>query len=468
MLAGGSSARAQGAETLSQVKKIYVESFGQDDAATKLRERIINGLRKNGGLEIVTAPNKADAVIKGGESIWVTGYYSNNPRTPSNGRQPVLHGFLSAEVVGKNNETLWSYLVTPRQFRSGSITDDMADQFVTKLAGALKQKSESVPTPSGTEGARDMNLNGAGATFPAPLYQKWFESFQQRYPKVHIAYRAVGSEGGLRLLAENKADFAATDVPLSDEKMSKTPLQHFATVIGAVVPIYNVKGVGRSLNFTPEVLAGIYLGKIKNWSDSKIRESNRSASLPDSEIVVIRRSDGSGTSFAWTDYLSKVSPAWKASVGADSVVKWPVGTGAEGNEGVAALVQQTPNSIGYVELVYALRHQLSVGAVRNAAGEFMQADRASVTAAARGAAQEMTSDFRVSISNAPGKGAYPITTFTWWVLPRDMGGADKKPAFLVLLQWMLTSGQKQCSALGYAPLPREIAGRELQFLSTLK
>ena len=470
LLAGGTIARAQSAETLSQVKRIYVESFGPDDAATKLRERIINDLRKNEGLEIVTDPGNADAFIKGDKSIWVTGYYSNNPRTPASGRQPILRGFLSAEVVGKDNEILWSYLVTPSRFRSGSITEDMADQFVTKLAGALRQKSENLPISSNTERASELNLNGAGATFPAPLYQKWFESFQQRYPKAHITYRAVGSEAGLRLLAESKADFAASDLPLSNERMSesKTSLLHFATVVGAVVPIYNVKGVDRSLNFTPEVLAGIYLGKIKNWNDPKIRESNRNASLPNSEIVVVHRSDGSGTSFAWTDYLSKVSPAWKASVGTGSVVKWPVGTGAEGNEAIAATVQQTPNSIGYVELVYALRHQLSFGAVRNTADEFIQADLASVTAAAKGAAREMTSDFRVSISNAPGKGAYPITTFTWWVLPGDMGGADKKAAFLALLQWMLTSGQKECSALGYAPLPREIAGRELQLLSTLK
>ena len=252
MLPVGSGVRAQTAETLSQVKKIYVESLGQDDAATKLRERIIRDLRKNEGLDIVTAPNKADAVIKGGESIWVTGYYSNNPRTPSSGRQPILRGFLSAEVVGKDNETLWSYLVTPSRFRSGSITEDLADQFVAKLAGALKQKNEDLPVSSGTERAGELNLNGSGATFPAPLYQKWFESFQQRYPKAHITYRAVGSEAGLRLLAESKADFAASDVPLSNERISesKTSLLHFATVVGAVVPIYNVKGIDRSLNLS--------------------------------------------------------------------------------------------------------------------------------------------------------------------------------------------------------------------------
>lgn len=466
---GGSGARAQSAETLSDVKKVYLDSFGKEDAANKLRERMIKQLRKNRRLEVVTAPKEADAVIKGEESIWVSGYYSTNPRTPSSARQPIIHGFLSVEVLGKDNETLWSYLVTPSKFRSGSVTEDLADQLVAKLAGALEQKSENLPSSPVPEGDRELDLNGAGASFPAPLYQKWFESFQQRYPKAHITYSAVGSEAGIRLLADGKTDFAASDVPVSNERMleSKTPFLHFATVMGAVVPIYNLKGVDRSLNFAPETLAGIYLGQIKNWNDPRIRESNGRA-LPGSEIVVIHRSDGSGTTFVWTDYLSKVSPEWKRLVGADTVVKWPVGTGEEGNEAVAAMVQKTPNSIGYVELVYALRHQLSFGAVRNAAGEFVQADLSSLTAAGRGAAGAMTSDFRVSITNAPEKGAYPIATFTWWLVPRELGGTEKKPAFLELLQWMLTRGQKECSALGYAPLPREIANRESQFLLTLK
>ena len=467
---GGRVARAQSAETLSDVKKVYVDSFGKADAANNLRERIIKQLRKNRRLEVVTAPKEADAVLKGDENIWVTGYYSTNPRTPSSARQPIIHGFLSVEVLGKDNETLWSYLVTPSKFRSGSVTEDLADQLVAKLAGALEQKSENLPSSPVAEGDAELNLNGAGATFPASLYQKWFESFEQRYPKAHITYRAVGSEAGLRLLADGKTDFAASDVPVFNQIMpeSRTPLLHFATVMGAVVPIYNLKGVDRNLNFAPETLAGIYLGQIKNWNDPRLRESNGNRALPNSEIVVIHRSDGSGTTFVWTDYLSKVSPEWKRLVGADTVVKWPVGTGEEGNEAVAAMVQKTPNSIGYVELVYALRHQLSFGAVRNAAGEFVQADLSSLTAAGRGAAGAMSSDFRVSITNAPEKGAYPIATFTWWLVPRNLGGTEKKPAFLELLQWMLTRGQKECSALGYAPLPREIANRESQFLLTLK
>jgi phosphate transport system substrate-binding protein len=468
--AGGLGVRAQTAEALSQVTKVYVESFGQENGAAELRSAVIKRLRSDRKLEVVTVLSEADAVIKGGGTFWVTGYVSSDPRAPSNARQPIFHGFLSAEVVGKDNEPLWSYLVTPSKFRAGAITQDLANHLVTKLDLALAEKSEKVAVAPFAERTGETSLAAAGATFPAPLYQKWFESFQQGHPKTHIAYSAVGSDAGVRLLTDGKVDFAASDMPLSDERQSqsRTTFLHFPSVLGAVVPIYRVKGPDENLNFTPETLAGIYLGKIRKWNDPKIRESNRNAALPDSEIIVIHRSDGSGTTFVWTDYLSKVSPDWKAAVGVSSVVQWPVGTGVEGNDGVAAMVQQTPNSIGYVELVYSLRHQLSFGAVRNSAGQFIQADLASVTAAAREAAGAVTSDFQVSITNASGKDAYPIATFTWWLLPRELGGSPKKPAMLELLQWVLTSGQKQCSALGYAPLPREIANRELEFLKALE
>jgi phosphate transport system substrate-binding protein len=466
----GSAARAQTAESLSNVKKVYVDSFGRDDAANALRERMIKQLRKTGRLEVVNTPNAADALIKGSDSIWVVGYVSTNPRAPSSARQPVFQGFFSVEVVGKDNQPLWSYLVTPSKFGTSVITQDLADQMATRLVGALESNREKPPSSPASERAGEFHLTGAGATFPASLYQKWFESFQERYPNSRLSYNAVGSEAGIRLLEEGKTDFAASDVPLSDQKPpgSKDSPLHFPTALGAVVPIYNLKGVERDLNFTGETLAEIYLGRIKNWNDRKIRDSNKGASLPGSEIVVVHRSEGSGTTFVWTDYLSKVSPDWKTAVGVGTSVKWPVGTGVEGNEAVAAMVQQTPNSIGYVELVYALRHQLSFGSVRNAAGEFVQADLSSLAAAATGAAGEMTSDFRVSITNAPGKGAYAIATFTWWLVPPDLGGAAKKQALLELLQWMLTSGQKESSALGYAPLPREIANRELQFLAKFK
>lgn len=461
------AALAQNAEMLSQVKKVFVESFGTDDAASKLHDAMIKQLRKHTKLEIVTAPNEADATIKGSASIWVSGYVSADARSSANSRQPVLLGFLSVEVVGKAGQPLWSYLATPSKFRVESITDDLAEQIVAQLIGSLGRREKLQASPIAP--SSQVSINAAGATFPAPLYQKWFESFQERYPQTSITYRAIGSEDGLRLLEEGKADFAASDVPLSDQKTSgpKAALLQFATVAGAVVPIYNLKGVGRTINFTAEALADIYLGKIKTWDDPRIQQSNRNVRLPDGNIAVIHRSDGSGTTFLWTDYLSKMSPEWKSAVGEGMTVNWPVGAAAEGNDAVAAMVQKTPNSIGYVELVYALRHQLNFGAVRNAAGEFVLADLASVTLAAKSAASSLSPERGLPITNAPAKGAYPIATFTWWIFPQDLGGAEKKPAFLQLLQWMLTAGQNQCSALGYVPLPREIANRELQSLAKL-
>jgi len=462
--------KAQTAETLSQVKKVYVETFGQENGAAALRQKTIDRLREKGRLEIVSAGKEADAVIKGEGTIWLTGYVSTDPRSPTNARQPIYHGYLSVEVTGKNGEPLWSYLVTPSRFRAGDITKDLADHLVAKLFGALAEKNGAATASSGMKTSTEVTLKAAGATFPAPLYQRWFELFEERNAKVHVKYRAIGSGSGLQLLMDGKLDFAASDMPLSDEKMaqSKTRFLHFASVVGAVVPAYNVKGLDRSLNFTPDVLARIYLGKIRKWNDRAIRELNRSAALPDADIVVAHRSDGSGTTFVWSDYLSKLSAEWKDSVGSGTEVKWPVGTGAEGNEGVAEAVRQTPNSIGYMELVYALRHQLSFGAVRNAAGQFVLADLPSVTTAATEAAAAMGTDTRVSITNAAGKSAYPIASFTWWLLPEDLGSQEKRAALRELIEWMLSSGQKECSALGYAPLPKEVVERELQLLNKLK
>jgi len=465
----GSNAPGQTAERLSQVKKVYLEDFGLENGASKLRERMIGQLRQKGKLEVVGAADGADAVIKGNGSIWLTGYVSNDPRSASNARQPVFRGFLSVEVLGKGNEPLWSYLVTPSKLRTGDIAGDLADHLVARLLSAMKQSEGLLAAPI-TDTTGNVELTAAGATFPAPLYQRWFESFEERHPNVHIKYSAIGSGAGLQLLTAGQLDFAASDMPLSDAMMaqSKRTFLHFASVIGAVVPAYNLQGIERTLNFTPKVLARIYLGQIRKWNDRAIREANRNAALPDTEIVVVHRSDGSGTTFVWTDYLSKVNPEWRASVGVGTVVRWPIGTGVEGNEGVAAVVQQTPNSIGYVELVYALRHQLSFGAVQNAAGRFVQADLPSLTAAGGEVAAAARSDSRVSITNASGNGAYPIASFTWWLLPKDQVSDAKRSALRELLGWILTSGQKECSALGYVPLPHEVAKRELELLGRLR
>lgn len=462
------TATTQTAQSLSQIKKIYVEPLGHGTLGTEFRDRVIDRLRKDGRFTIVESSQQADAVMSGSAEIWPTGYASNSPHTPSASRQTIYSGYLSARVTGNNNEVLWSYLVTPRKISWGGIVHDLADSLAAKLLEARKETIEAASGSTSPE-SPSVTLHGAGATFPAPLYQKWFESFEEQHPDHRVNYDAVGSEEGIRELAESKVDFAASDMPLSDSRLSQltTKLQHFPTVVGAVVPVYNLPGIVRTLKFEPQVLAEIYLGKITRWSDPRIRASNHGVNLPDSEIVVVHRSDGSGTTFVWSDFLSKISPEWKSSVGSGSQLKWPVGTGAERSEGIAVAVRDTPNSIGYVEMVFALQHQLSFGAVRNEAGEFVRADLTSVTAAAVGAAGKLTSDFRMSITNAPGADAYPIASFTWLLLPED-GDSSHAAAISQLVQWILTAGQKECSELGYAPLPREIANRELQALRSEK
>jgi len=454
---------AQSAERLSQVKKLYIEPLGHSRGAAEIRSQIEHRLQKNSEVQVVSDLNHADAVMKGTGQIWTVGRSSLSPR-PHSPTETVLQGFLSAEIVGRNNQTLWSYLVTPSKFPWGGISDDLARQLVGKLLADIKEKPPSEEAiASGALANAQVALKGAGATFPAPLYKKWFESFAENHPGAHIRYDAVGSGEGIQRLNHGDVDFAASEMPLSDQAISEAhqPILQLPVVLGAVVPIYNLPALKQHINFTPEILAGIYLGHIKKWNDSQIRAVNRGAALPDAEIVVVHRSDGSGTSFVWSDYLSKVSPEWKAAVGAGVTVAWPVGTGAAYNEGVASAVQHTPNSLGYVEFIYALQHEVSFGAVRNAAGAFVKADIASVTEAARNAGIP-DRGLRISITDAPGKGAYPITTYTWLLLPEQNKDKSKQAVLLELLRWMLTAGQKDCSVLGYAPIPADVARRGLE------
>jgi phosphate transport system substrate-binding protein len=466
MLAAGS---AQTAESLAQVKRIYVGSLGEGKAAAEMRERIEDRLRASNKFQVVAKAAEADATVKGSGRIWTTGYVSLGVHPSRANREAEFDGFLSVDVIGKDDVTLWSYLFTPSKFSVKKITTDLADQFVPKLLSAVEEESHDRQIAGGKQSTASVSIHGAGGTFPWPLYQKWFESYRQKAPNVRISYDPVGSEAGIRSLTEGKLDFAGSDMPLSDEAMtrSKAKFRHVASVLGAVVPIYNLSNVTSFLNFSPTALAGIYLGTIKRWNDPALKASNPGVSLPDSEIVVVHRSDGSGTTFAWADYLVKVSPEWKQRVGAPgTTISWPVGWGAERNEGVAALVRRTPNSIGYVELIYAIQHELRFGAVQNADGNYVKADLTSVTAAASGVG-EQGSDFRVSITNAPGKSAYPIATFTWWLLPENEQ-PTKRDAVVEFLRWALTAGQRECSGLGYAPLPAVVASEELRALDQLK
>ena len=315
-----------------------------------------------------------------------------------------------------------------------------------------------------------MLLNGAGATFPYPIYSKWFSEYNHLHPEIDINYQSIGSGGGIAQLKAGTVDFGASDMPLDDKKLSDFSFKilHFPTVLGAVMPTYNIEGVTQELNFTPEALAGIFLGKITKWNDPAIAGANKGVNLPAQDIVVVHRSDGSGTTFVWTDYLSKVSKEWETTVGKNTSVNWPVGLGQKGNEGVAGQVKQQPGAIGYVELIYALQNHIPYGRVKNSAGVFMKADLASVTAAAAAASKEMATDLRVSITNAPGKAAYPICSFTYLLIPVKIQDATKAKAIKGFLQWMLNEGQKDAEPLSYARLPKAVVAEELKQISMIE
>jgi len=305
-------------------------------------------------------------------------------------------------------------------------------------------------------GASAQNLNGAGATFPYPIYSKWFSEYNHQYPSVKINYQSIGSGGGIRQVSDGIVDFGASDGPMSNEQMAaaKVKVQHIPTVLGAVVPVYNIPGVNKDLNFSGDVIADIYLGKITN--DPRIAKDNPGVNLPGNSILPVYRSDGSGTTYIFTDFLSKVSQEWSTKVGKNTSVRWPVGIGQKGNEGVAGMVRQSPNAFGYVELIYALQNKMSFGSVKNASGKFVKASTEGVTAAAAAAAKTMPADYRVSITNAPGAASYPISSFTWLLVPTHSTDATKMKALKDFLNWMLDHGEAEASALSYAPLPKQV------------
>ena len=315
-------------------------------------------------------------------------------------------------------------------------------------------------------------LNAAGATFPYPIYSKWFNEYHQQHPDIEINYQSIGSGGGIAQVTAGTVDFGASDGPMKDEQIAAfkqqrgTSVLHFPTVLGAVVPAYNIPGFKGELKFTPEVLTGIYLGKITSWNDPAIAKANPGTSLPNASIVVVHRSDGSGTTYIWTDYLSKVSPDWNSQVGKGTSVKWPVGMGAKGNEGVAGMIRQMDGAFGYVELIYALQNKITFGSVKNAAGNFVKASLDSTTAAAS-SVKAMPADFRVSITNAPGKDAYPIASFTWLLVPADWKDKSKQKIVVDFLTWMLDQGQTMSAQLDYAPLPDSVKEKERAALKAI-
>jgi phosphate transport system substrate-binding protein len=305
----------------------------------------------------------------------------------------------------------------------------------------------------------ETQLNGAGATFPYPMYSKWFSEYNKLHSDVQINYQSIGSGGGIRQVLNGTVDFGASDGPMSDEQLkeSKVQILHIPTVLGAVVPAYNIPGVSGEIKFTPDLLANIFLGKVNNWNDAAIAKTNPGIKFPDQSIIVVHRSDGSGTTYIFTDYLSKISKDWQGTVGKGTSVSWPKGLGGKGNEGVAGQIRQLPGSIGYIELIYALENKIPYGSVQNAAGNFIKASLDGVTEAA--ASAKMPDDFRVSITNAPGKTAYPISSFTWLLIPVQAKDANKGKIIADFLSWMVTDGQKMTTQLSYAPLPPNVADK---------
>jgi phosphate transport system substrate-binding protein len=326
---------------------------------------------------------------------------------------------------------------------------------------------------TGVASAQQILINGAGATFPYPMYSKWFDAYHQKFPNLAFNYQSIGSGGGIKQVTEGTVDFGASDGPMNDMQIKEFRdkhgfgILHFPTVMGADVPVYNVAGVSTDLVFTSDALAGIFLGKINKWNDPELMKANPGVKLPAADIVVVHRSDGSGTTYIWTDYLSKVSKEWETKAGRGTSVNWPVGLGGKGNEGVSGQVQQTPNSIGYVELIYAVQNKMKTGKVKNVAGAVVEASLASVTAAAA-SSKEMPEDFRVSITNAPGKDAYPISSFTWLLIPEKIADPVKNKAIKDFVKWMLADGQTMTSALAYAPLPKAVVAKEIKSIAKIQ
>jgi phosphate ABC transporter phosphate-binding protein len=450
--------------TLRTIHTLYVAPLAASEAADAVRSRLIARLKKSPSIHIVDDAKSADAILHSDAVIWPTGTVSLNPRSNSVALRN-YQGYLSAELSDAADHPLWSYLVTPSRFRTASIVDDLVDQLSVRLLAAIASGLPgSVPQASPNHAA--VALHAAGATFPAPLYQLWFRSFQQDPGGVPITYDAIGSLAGVAELADGKIDMAASDIPAQRDAPSAADVLHIPTVVGGVVPVYNVPGEAGDLNLTPQVLADIFSGKILRWDDPRIRQSNKSAYLPDAPIAVVHRSDGSGTTFVFTSFLAQASPDWKSRTGA--TIDWPVGVGASGNEGVAQQVEKTPNSISYIELTYAIQHHMTYAAVRNPAGRFIRADLASIAAAVATHTHTGEDDLRYSVLNTSARDAYPIATFTWLLVPRSIPDPAKRAAIATFLHWMLTTGQKQCASLGYTPLPPEIDREELLALDALK
>jgi phosphate transport system substrate-binding protein len=331
-------------------------------------------------------------------------------------------------------------------------------------------KGEAPPPAGNASTGKAITINGAGATFPNPIYSKWFSDYNKLHSDILINYQPIGSGGGIKQMTAQTVFFGATDGPMTDDQIKGAPgpILHFPTVLGAVVPAYNLPNVTAELKFSGPLLADIYLGKVKKWNDAAIAKTNPGVALPNLDITVVHRSEGSGTNYIFCDFLSKVSPEFQQKVGVATSVKWPIGVGAKGNEGVTGMVRQIPGAVGYVELIYARQNDIPYAAVQNAAGDYIRATLESVTAAAASASANMPADFRVSITNAAGKDAYPISSFTWILLDQNPTDKQRGRIMVDFMKWALTDGQRDASPLGYAPLPKEVVDLEMKALEKIQ
>jgi phosphate transport system substrate-binding protein len=452
-----------------KVDRLYVEAFVPKSPTETFQKDLTAELRKISSISLAPNESSADLILGGGGEIWVKGYrpftHRSETALPTNGT-PVYGGYVAVELKNKQGVTLWSDLVTPGP-SSEDAAKDLAKIIAKHVAYALEMGqtlpiTESLPQPM-------VVLKGAGATFPYPVYSKWFANYRRQNMAVEITYDPSGSEAGVRGLLAGDVDFGASDsrealheiAPGEESKYVLLP-----SVVGAVVPIVNLPGLPGDISFTSDALAGIYLGKIKKWNDPVLKKINPRVDLPDLDIVVVHRAEGSGTSYAWTDYLSKTSEEWRSAVGTGLSPKWPAGRGATGNDGTAKLVKELGGSIGYVEYIYALQNHLNYGKVRNRNGEFVEASLESIAAAVSHGAQNRD-DLNMSIVDAPGAGSYPIATFTWLIVPAHVPDDARRTALTSFLRWTLGPGQRQAAALGYLALPKEIVGMEADAIATI-
>lgn len=464
-----SAAYGQYVESLRSVRAISIGSMGGDDDVARLERELEAQLRRNRLLHLAAAA-QADASLQGEGVIWVSGYHSLSPRARVNDAyaEPEYRGYLSVMLEARNGDVLWSYFANSKHAGSRSaVGRNLSSQLLDALSNSIRTGTGATSSGAVDGSTGPVALRGGGATFPFPIYQRWFTSFQNAFPAITITYDPVGSSDGSMRFSTGEFDFAGSDVPpwvLKPARESRA----FPTVIGAVVLVYNLPKFSGELRLTPESAAAIFEGKIASWDDPELQALNPGAYLPHRPIRVIHRSDGSGTTFAFTHYLSETVPEWKRSVGEGDRVAWPTGEGAAGNQGVSALVADTPYSFGYTQFIYAFRRKLGISSVRNAAGRFVRADLPSISAAARSIGHSIPADFNRSLIGSPDRDAYPISTLTWLVVPEKETDADKRAAVKRLLEWALGPGQRQAMSLGYVPLPRSLIEEELTAVAALR